>query len=839
MLQFFQFGMDRTRAVLVKAYLFTIVLVLSSVMGYAQFTLSGRVRDAETREALINATVHLSDGDRYSVTDSFGHFRFDEVSAGNVSLAITYIGYAGKELPMHISEDATIEIQLVPAAILTDAVVVRATRATGKTPTTYTNVTRDRIEAQNFGQDVPFLLNWTPSAVTTSDAGTGIGYTGIRIRGSDPTRINVTINGIPYNDSESAGTFWVDIPDIASSAESIQVQRGVGTSSNGAGAFGATINLQTKVKRDDAYAEINNAFGSFNTLKNTLSFGTGLLHDRFAVDGRVSKISSDGFIDRAFSELQSYYFSAGYYTEKTMLKAISFGGKERTYQSWYGVPESRLRNDFEAMQITGLNEGWNEAQMANLFESPSRTFNPYIYKNQVDDYQQDHYQLHFSHQPGSQLTLNAALHYTPGKGYYEEYRYDDDLADYGIPEAIIDDDGVAIDNDTITSTDLIRRRWLDNDFYGVTWSVNYDRNDWNLIAGGAWNHYDGDHFGEIIWARDGDINYEHPYYFNTGKKTDFNTYLKANYQFTSALNAFADLQLRRIDYVVAGIGNDLNPLGVDAKFNFFNPKAGLTFALTDVRHLYASYAVANREPVRDDFLDFEGTNPEHETLHNVEVGYRSAGKQHTFQANYYLMRYTNQLVLTGELNDVGAFVRTNAGKSHRMGIEVQGIFQISRKLLWDANLTVSRNRIDQYTEVIEDYGTDFSEFNVAEKTYRNTDIAFSPSFIAGSNVSFQPVTGISLTLLTKYVGKQYLDNTTNSSRKIDAYLINDFRASYSWKPSFVQEIYFSFLVNNLFNAAYESNGYTYGYLAGPAEYRENFYYPQAGRNFMAMIGIKF
>lgn len=815
------------------------MLALSSATGYAQFTLSGIVRDAETREALVNATVHLRDGDRYSLTDSFGHFRFDGVSEGNASLAITYIGYTGKEQSVNISGDVSVEIQLEPAAILTDAVVVRATRATGKTPTTYTNVTRDKIEGQNFGQDVPFLLNWTPSVVTTSDAGTGVGYTGIRIRGSDPTRINVTINGIPYNDSESSGTFWVDIPDIASSAESIQIQRGVGTSTNGAGAFGATINLQTNAKRDHAYAEINNTYGSFNTRKHTLRFGTGLLHDHFVLDGRLSKISSDGFIDRAFSDLQSYYFSAGYYADKTMLKAISFGGKERTYQSWYGVPESRLRNDFEAMQITGLNEGWNEVQMANLFESESRTFNPYTYENQVDDYQQDHYQLHFSHQAGSHVTLNAALHYTPGRGYYEEFRYDDDLADYGIPVEIIDDDGDAIDNDTISSTDLIRRRWLDNDFYGFTWSLNYDHNDWNVVVGGAWNRYDGNHFGEIIWARHGDINYEQPYYFNTGDKKDFNTYLKANYQFTSRLNAFADLQFRKIDYVVAGIGNGLNSLAVDAEFNFFNPKAGLTFSLTDATQLYASYAVANREPVRDDFLDFEGTDPEHETLQNVEVGYRSAGKQHLFQANYYLMSYTNQLVLTGELNDVGAFVRTNAGKSHRMGIELQGSFKFSEKLLWDANLTVSRNRIDQYTEITEDYGSDFSEFNLVEKTYRNTEIAFSPSLIGGSSLSFLPFRGASFTLLTKYVGKQYLDNTANDARKIDAYVVNDLRASYSWKPSFVEEISFSFLVNNLFNEAYESNGYTYGYLAGPTEYRENFYYPQAGRNFMAMIGIKF
>jgi iron complex outermembrane receptor protein len=795
------------------------------------------VRDAETNESLINATVQLKET-QISITDPFGRFRFRNVPAGQAVLLVSYIGYKDHEQTLDISADAALEVKMEPASIVTDAVVVRATRATGKTPTTFTNITREKIEAQNFGQDVPFLLNWTPSVVTTSDAGTGIGYTGIRIRGSDPTRINVTINGIPYNDSESAGTFWVDIPDIASSAESIQVQRGVGTSTNGAGAFGATINLQTNLKRDEPYAEINNALGSFNTRKHTFSFGTGLINDHFAVDGRLSKIFSDGFIDRAFSDLQSYYFSGGYYTEKTMLKAVLFGGKERTYQSWYGVPESRLRNDTEAMLVTAMNEGWNEEQTNNLLQSGSRTFNPYLYDNQVDDYKQDHYQLHFSHQPVSALTINAALHYTPGKGYYEEYRYENDFADYGLPNLIIDDDGGVSDNDTVYTTDLIRRRWLDNDFYGFTWSVNYDVNDWNIIAGGGGNRYDGNHFGEILWASQGTVPPEHPYYFNNGDKRDLNTYLKVNYQISEKLNVFADLQVRKISYEVSGTENDLRQLDVEAKFNFFNPKAGLTYSLSDKSQLYASYAVANREPVRDDFLDFEGSSPEHETLKNLEIGYRGSGRTHMFHANYYLMSYTNQLILTGELNDVGAFIRTNAGKSYRMGIELQAMLRISDKLFWNANLTLSRNKIKDYKEIMEDYGPEFSGLDLVEKSFINTDIAFSPALIAGSSLSYSAIKNADITLLTKYVGKQYLDNTADDARSIGAYIVNDLRLNYSWHPAFVKEIKFSFLVNNIFNEAFESNGFTYGYLAGPTEYRENFYYPQAGRNFMGMIGIK-
>ena len=815
------------------------MLWLLSNIVHAQNVVSGVVRDAETNDPLVNATVLLKQTNQFFLTDNFGHFTFAEVPSGNIVIAVTYIGYKDQEQTISVAGNVTVNILLEPTVILTEAVVVKATRATGKTPTTYTNVTKEIIQDQNFGQDVPFLLNWTPSVVTTSDAGTGIGYTGIRIRGSDPTRINVTINGIPYNDSESSGTFWVDIPDIASSAESIQVQRGVGTSTNGAGAFGATINLQTNVKRDEPYAEISNAFGSFNTRKHTFNFGTGLLADHVVVDGRLSKISSDGFIDRAFSDLASYYFSAGYYSEKTILKAILFGGKERTYQSWYGVPESRLNNDAEAMLVTAMNEGWNEEQTDNLLRSDSRTFNPYLYENQVDDYRQDHFQLHFSHQPTESVTLNAALHYTPGTGYYEEYRYDNDLADYGLPDVILDDDGNSVDNDTITSTDLIRRRWLDNNFYGFTWSVNYDENNWNVIAGGAWNRYDGDHFGEILWAGTGNVPYEHQYYFNNGDKRDLNTYLKANYQFTDRLNGFVDLQYRKIDYAVFGTENNLRSVDVDATFNFFNPKAGITFSLTDNSQLYTSYAVANREPVRDDFLDFEGSDPRPETLKNLEFGYRGTGKRHVLQANYYLMSYANQLVLTGELNDVGAYVRTNAGQSYRMGIELQGMFKFSEKLLWNVNATFSKNRIDRYTEVLEDYGDDFSQFNVVENVFENTDIAFSPSVVAGSSFSFRPFRGADLTLLSKYVGKQYLDNTGNESRKIAAYFVNDLRLGYSWKPRVPKEVTFNFIINNIFGQAYESNGFTYGYLAGSAAYRENFYFPQAGRNFMAMIGIKF
>lgn len=808
-------------------------LVLLAGSTYAQYSVSGFVRDAGTMQPLASATVSLVGENRHTLSDAFGHFQFDKVQSGDCSLKVKYLGYTDTTITIKVPVDGAIIVAMKESSTMTDAVVVTATRATTLTPTTFTSVNREKIREQNFGQDLPFLLNWTPSVVTTSDAGTGIGYTGIRIRGSDATRINVTINGIPYNDSESLGTFWVDIPDIASSAENIQIQRGIGTSTNGAGAFGATINLQTTQRNDAPYAEVVNSFGSFNTRRHTFSFGTGLLDNRWIIDGRVSRISSDGFIDRASADLQSYYFAAGFYTKKTMVKGIIFGGKERTYQSWYGVPESKLNNDPEAMLITAANEGWNDIQTENLLNADPRTFNPYIYENQVDDYRQDHHQLHFSHQVNEALTINTALHYTPGKGFYEEYVFEDDLEDYGISP-------VTIGDSVVSESDLIRRRWLDNHFYGFTYSLKYDRNRWNVILGGAWNRYDGDHFGEVIWAQVSPVPSGFRYYFNTGDKRDFNTYVKGNFEIGQSLHAFIDLQYRTVNHSISGVDKDQNSLNVDAEFNFFNPKAGITYSFNSNSRLYASYAVAGREPVRDDFTDFPGNTPEPEKMGNLEIGYRSTGKWYSLQANYYWMNYTNQLVLTGQVNDVGAFVRTNAGKSYRMGIELEGSVRLSGKVQWNANLTLSRNKIREYKEILEDYGTDFELYPpvLVENVYKNTDISFSPNIIAGSALTYRPARGVEITLLSKHVGKQHLDNTSNDNRIIRAYTVNDLRISYTLNPTFLKEIQVGFILNNILNEEYESNGYTWGYLAGETHYRENYYYPQAGRNFMVMLTLK-
>jgi len=817
-----------------KTFLLAAVLLLPVAVCAQNFAVTGTVRDSKQNHVLPGASVQI-DGTRYvTATDEFGRFTFT-LAAGSYTARVRFVGFQEKAESITVSGATDMTITLDESLAMTDEVVVLATRVDEKTPTTFTNVSKQAISKQNFGQDLPLLLNWTPSVVTTSDAGAGVGYTGIRIRGSDATRVNVTINGVPYNDSESQGSFWVDIPDIASSSQSIQVQRGVGTSTNGAGAFGASINLQTNTRNDVPYAEVLNSAGSFGTHRHTLSFGTGMLNSHWVIDGRLSKIASDGFIDRASSDLSSYYLSAGFYSGKTMVKAIAFGGKERTYQAWYGVPESRLNNDVDAMLVTASNEGWNEEQTQNLLTSNSRTFNPYTYKNQVDDYKQDNYQLHVSQSFADGITGNISLHYTPGKGYYEEYRNNDDLASYGL-------NPVTIGDSVVTSTNLVRRRWLDNDFYGFTYSFNYDRGPWNMVLGGSWNRYVGDHFGQILWANVSPVPTEYEYYRNRGDKKDFTTYLKTTYQFTDVLSGYVDLQYRRVLYHAAGTENTppLTPFAVGTNYSFFNPKAGLVYTPGEGQQIYASYAIGNREPTRDDFVDApNGRTPQHETLRNIEAGYRRTTSNYMLHANYYLMDYKNQLVLTGTVNDVGASIRTNVGRSYRMGVELEGLVRISSRFSWNANVTLSQNKIRNFTEVLYDYGVDYDQYNEVSRTHKDSDISFSPNVIAGSGFTYKPFRNLEATLLSKYVGSQYLDNTSNKSRQLDAYTTQDVRVSYTVHPSFMREIVLSVLVNNVLDAKYESNGYTWGYLGGGAEFRENYYFPQAGRNFMAMLALRF
>jgi iron complex outermembrane receptor protein len=794
----------------------------------AQVTISGKVSSQKTKNALPGATIRFDNNRSVISTNNSGKYQV-KLKEGEHTMTISYIGYQDTTLTFNLTKSEEFNVELRERAFLQDEVMVEATRAKENSATTYTNVSKEDIEALNLGQDIPILLQQTPSVVSTSDAGAGVGYTGLRIRGSDATRINVTVNGIPINDAESHGVFWVNMPDLASSTESIQIQRGVGTSTNGAAAFGASINMQTTTLKEQAYGEIANSFGSFNTRKHTVQLGSGLINNKFAFDGRLSKIQSDGYIDRASSDLESYYLSGAYYGNKTIVKAITFGGNERTYQSWYGTPESRVKNDRAGMLQHAANEGYSQSQLDNLLNS-GRTYNFYQYDNQVDNYSQDHYQLLIAHEFSDKLTANVNFHYTRGLGYYEEFRSDDDFSDYGLSNPVIG-------GDTIGSTDLIRRRWLDNHFGGLTYSFDYKASQkLNLTLGGGYNMYEGDHFGEIIWSEIAtNSSIRERYYHNVGKKRDFNSYLKADFAVSDNLTAFADLQIRTINYSTNGIDNDQRRIDVEEDFIFFNPKAGLNYRFSAITSAYASYSISNREPVRNDFIDAPlGEKPEHETLNNLEIGIQVNDKDYFFHANFYHMDYKNQLVLTGELNDVGSSIRQNVENSYRAGIEISAGVTISKKLSFSGNMTMSRNKIKSFDNFLYDYVSGETIITRNE----DTDISFSPNFIAASTIEYQPIKNFTVSLLTKHVGQQFLDNTQSNDKKIDAYLVNDIRLNYTVRDVLFKEMNFTLLINNAFNEIYSANGYTYSYGVGEV-ITENFFYPQAGTNFLGGVTLKF
>ena len=814
----------------VTTCLLTLVIsTLLSISAFAQKTLTGQITDQEDGKPLPGATVRAGDI-RGTTTDANGRFTLRNISDNIASLEISYIGYQTVKLDAaNISSEKPLEIKLQKSTFQADEVIVNATRVTDKTGMAYTNVNAEALNKQNLGQDLPVLLNFTPSLVSTSDAGGGVGYTGIRIRGTDATRINVTVNGIPYNDAESQGVFWVNMPDFASSVSSIQIQRGVGTSTNGAGAFGATVNISTNQFRKEAYAELNNSYGSFNTFKNTIKIGSGLVKDKFTFDARLSRVSSDGYVDRASSELHSYYLSGAYFGGKSFVRVNVFSGKERTYQSWNGVPEAKLRGDREGILSYIERNGLDEKDAENLLISDNRTYNSYTYKNEVDNYRQDHYQVVTSHTLNNNLTLNLNGFLVRGLGYYEQYRKNNKFSSYNLPDIISG-------NDTISRTDLIRRRWLDNYFYGSTFSLDYNSfKKLTASVGGGYNYYDGDHYGEIIWARNaGNTENEQRYYFNKGIKQDFNIYGKLYYQFTEKLNAFGDLQYRRVSHKIDGMDNDLVTFNFDQSYSFINPKAGITYQIAPQSSVYASYSVGNKEPNRDDFTaSTTRLFPKSERLNNVEAGFRMQKGIWGISANYYLMHYKNQLVLTGQINDVGNSIRVNVPKSYRTGIELEGAIAFNSRLKWNANATFSQNKIANFTEYIVNYDTgDYDLVN-----HGKSDISFSPNVIAGSQFTYSPQKNLEFALLTKYVGKQYLDNTSNETRKLDAYFTNDIRMTWTIKPTWAKEITFNFLLNNVFSERYESNGYTYGYIAGETLTQENFYFPQAGRNFL--VGLNF
>ena len=685
-----------------------------------------------------------------------------------------------------------------------DEVLVAAIRIDSKTPVTFTNLTKKEIKTRNLGQDIPILMNYLPSVVTTSDAGNGIGYTGIRVRGSDATRVNITINGIPYNDSESQGTYWVNMPDFASSLESVQLQRGVGSSTNGSGAFGASLNMLTDNYSKKSSGEISNSGGSFNSRKNTVKFSTGLLNNHFEIAGRLSVLKSDGYIDRASSDLKSYFLQGTYVGKTTLLKVLAFGGKEKTYQSWNGIDAATLES----------NRTFNSAGMFT-----DQLGNIRFYDNETDNYQQDHYQLHWNEKISDKWNTNLAFHYTKGKGYYENYIEDASFTDYGL-----------LPVGTEVATDLIRQKWLDNDFYGTTFSSNYKEEKLNLVIGGAYNKYEGAHFGKVIWARfASQSELGDRYYDDYATKTDGNIFAKANYQLSEKISFYADLQIRNIHYKANSLETGL----VNDNFNFFNPKAGLNYDLNSKNTLYFSFARANREPNRDDYSN--GT-PKPEQLNDFELGWSLSSEKSKLNVTAYYMKYKNQLVLTGALNDVGSPLRENVGDSYRLGLEVNADLYLSEKWLLRPNIALSENKNQRYyfqkDGVLQDFG--------------NTSIAFSPNVVAGNCLTFAPSNNLQFSILSKFVSKQFMGNIEAANSELQSYFVNDLNVSYEIQPKNVfKSVLFSVLVNNLFNTKYVSNGYYFTYddtwtnpgntitLDGAG------YYPQAGLNFLAGISMKF
>lgn len=804
---------------------FTIILLLFATSASAQIQLTGKVVEQQSQEPLTGATVRLKNTFTASTTNAKGEFNLSTPSGDDDKvLVVSFIGYETKELTSEQLKKQPILVELKKSFLQKEEVVISAYRADEKTGMAISTLDAMAIKQSNTGVDIPIMLNQIPSAVTNSDAGAGIGYTGIRIRGSDGTRINVTMNGIPVNDAESHGVFWVNMPDLASSTNSIQVQRGVGTSTNGAAAFGASINLNTNESFSKSFSELTNGFGSFNTFRHSFKLGLAIPEKEgtesalWNVEARLSKITSDGYIDRAFSDLKSFYTSAARIGKKSVFRLNVFSGREQTYQAWYGIPQD----------IYQINRRFNSA--GQYFDANG---NEKFYENETDNYQQDHYQAFYTYELNKNWTFNTAFHYTYGRGYFEQYRYQDDLSRYGA-------EPIVINSDTISTSDLIRRRWLDNHFYGQVFSFIYSKKKLNWVTGGGWNIYSGRHFGEVIWAQwANQLPLNSIYYDNDARKTDLNIYSRASYDWNESFSTFADLQFRHIDYTFLGFNQDLENVTQNARFPFFNPKAGLNYIINQKHSVYASVSVGQREPTRDDFTQSStASRPKPERLTDFEAGYRFKRGILQTTINAFYMNYRDQLVLTGAINDVGAYIRSNVDRSFRRGMEWEWTVNASKKINVSGNLALSENKIVEFTEFLDDYDT-FEQIAI-QRT--NTDISFSPAVIGGLTLHYKLNENWNVFWIHRYVGRQYLDNTSAKERSLDPFYVSDLRINAKplgkSKQTILSNIEINALVANVFDAKYAPNGYTFSGLINGVRNDFNFLYPMAGRNFMLNITIK-
>lgn len=792
-----------------KKLLISTFFVFLSFLGFAQdFEVSGTVTD-HRGEILPGVNVYEKGTTNSAVSDFDGKYII-QLSEGTHDLIFHY--GESYEVELFVDGDRTFNYTIANRQSL-DEVLVRAVRAAEDAPITHSNLDKEDLESRNLGQDIPVMLNYLPSVVSTTDAGAGVGYTSIRVRGSDATRINVTLNGIPYNDSESQGTFWVNMPDFTSSIQSLQLQRGVGTSSNGSGAFGASLNMLTDDVSETAYGEIGNSVGSFNTHKHNVKFSTGLLSNHFELAGRLSTIKSDGYIDRASSDLKSYFLQGAFKNKNTLLKVLTFGGVQETYQAWNGLEDpEKLEND----------RTFNSAGMYT-----DRNGEIQFYEHEVDNYKQDHYQMLWNQRFNNYWSSNVSVNYTRGFGYFEQYKEDQSFSTYGL-------NPIGMGGDTVNSTDLIRRRYLDNHFYAANADVNYKKDNLEVNAGAFYSSYTGDHYGEILWARyASDSETGDRYYDGDADKSEFTVFSKATYSFGDAWTLFGDLQGRFINYKTSGITSDLVEMVMNEDYSFFNPKAGVTYKLNPSNQFYFSYGKAHREPSRTDFRENITTA---EKLDDFELGWRFTSKNTKVSTNLYYMDYKDQLVLSGEMSDTGRPLRTSSGNSYRFGLEIDAEVQIMPTLKIRPNIALSSNKNRDFVTSID------GELRNLGKT----NISFSPSVIAANMLEYTPVKNFQISLLSKFVGEQFMGNTDSEASKLDSYFINDVNIAYRLNNlPVVKEIVFSALINNIFNVEYISNGFYYTYdddwsNPGAVTTIEGAgYFPQATINFLVGATVKF
>lgn len=784
-----------------KTVLFALSLCLSSIAFAQNLTLSGTV--TQDKMPVEGALVYAKNSTYSTTTNQSGDYEL-KLLAGTYEFVFAFGNK--KTLKVNLTETTTLNVDLAEAVESLDEISVQAVRVNADSPITHSNFSKTEITKRNLGQDIPVLMNYLPSVVSTSDAGNGIGYTSIRVRGSDNSRVNVTINGIPYNDQESQGTFWVNLQDFASSTENIQLQRGVGTSTNGSGAFGASLNILTDKLQKESSAEINSSFGSFNTWRNNVKFSTGLMNNHFEVSGRLSKIESDGYVDRASADLKSYFLQANYIDENTLIKALVFGGNEVTYQSWFGIDQETLNTD----------RTYNPAGIYT-----DENGNTQFYDNEVDNYAQDHYQLHWNEKFNKNWSSNLSLNYTYGRGYFEQFVEDADLAFH------------EIGNTPVESSDLIRRRWLDNDYYVANANINYTDDQLDFTAGAFYSLYDGDHFGEVIWSRFA-VNsmIRDRYYDGNGTKKEFTTFAKVTWRLDDQWQVYGDLQGRFVNFEMSGLTSDKVKLIVDENFEFFNPKAGLTYRANQNHQLYLSYGRAHREPRRQ---DFENNITQAERLDDFEFGWRYNSPKTKINANVYYMLYNDQLVLSGALDDVGNPIRQTSGESYRLGLEIEADIQLGDQWRIQPNVALSQNKNVDFVAPLNGELADLG----------NTNISYSPELIAGNQLTFQATSDLQINFLSKYVGEQYMGNIDSESSILGSFFVNDLNVVYSLRQvSVFDEIRFTGLVNNVFDAEFESNGYFFTFDDTDADGNVTTiggagYYPQAGINVLFGVTLMF